>query len=109
MAETTTYFAAHSAASFDDVCTALRLRYGLPEFVVDWHDSWQYGSASTDDLWLNVTRAENNSAIETWMDQCPAGVNWQIIARFETEPADLVALLAVSLGSEPQRFQTNTG
>lgn len=108
MARTTTYFAAHSDAPFDDVCTALRLRFGLPYFVVDWHDSWQYGSASTDDIWFNVTRADNNTVIETWTDNCPSGVNWQVIAKFETEPSDLAAILGTCLGSKPQRYQTNT-
>ncbi|MBT5020179.1 hypothetical protein N8553_01075 [bacterium] len=107
MSQTTTCFAALSDALFDDVCTALRSGYGLPEFVVDWHDSWQYGSASTDDIWFNVTRADNNSVVETWMERCPSGVNWQIIAKFDTEPADLVSILNTCLGVVPQRYQTN--
>ena len=107
MAETTTYFAALSDVTFGSVCDALRARFDLPDFVDDWHDSWQYGSAGTDDIWFNVTRAEDDSTIETWMERCPSGVNWQIIAKFETEPTDLVAVLATCLGSEPQRYQTN--
>ena len=108
MAQTTTYFAAVSNASFTSVCAALRSRFGLPEFVDDWHDSWQYGAAGSDDIWFNVTRAEDHSTVETWMERCPSGVNWQIIAKFETEPTDLVSVLAACLGSEPQRYQTNT-
>ena len=108
MAETTAYFAALSDVTFGTVCDALRARFDLPDFVNDWHDSWQYGSAGTDDIWFNVTRAEDSSTIETWMERCPAGVNWQIIAKFEIEPTDLVTVLATCLGSEPQRYQTNT-
>lgn len=107
MAKTTTYFAALSDVTFGTVCHALRARFDLPDFVDDWHNSWQYGSAGTDDIWFNVTRADDDSTIETWMERCPSGVNWQIIAKFETEPTDLVAVLAKCLGSEPQRYQTN--
>ena len=108
MARTTTYFAANSDSSFDAVCAALRSHYDLPEFVIDWHDSWQYGSAGTDEIWFNITKAEDTSTIETWMKRCPSGVNFQVIAKFKTEPADLVSILGACLGSKPHRYQSNT-
>ena len=40
------------------------------------------------------------------MDGCPVGVNFQIIADFDTEPDDLVAVLQSALGAEPVRYFT---
>ena len=106
--KTTAYFATNSESSFDDVCTSLRASFNLPEFKTDRHDSWLHGSAGTNAIWFNVTRADDSSTVETWMESCPPGVNFQIIAKFETEPDDLTSALANALESELFLYQSNT-
>ena len=108
MARTTTYFAAHSDAKLDAVCAALQSHYSLPAFVDDWHDTWQYAFAKSPAIGVNVTKSEGTHTIETWMDGCPSGVNFQIIADFEVEPDDLVTMLDSALGATPVRYSTQT-
>lgn len=104
MARITTYFAASSDASLESVCDALQARLSLPDFYFDCHDSWRYASAQSNAIALNVTRASDSHTIETWMPDCPTGVNFQIIAEFDFEPHDFVAHLRDSLGAKPVRY-----
>ena len=106
MAQTKTFFAAYSDASFEFVCAALRRHFNLPEFTVEFHDTWQHSCAGTEQITINVTRAADSSTIETWMDQCPPGVNWQIIAEYQSEPTELKEILAFCLAAEPLRYHT---
>ena len=106
MARTTTYFAANSGASLESVCQTLRTRYGLPAFAADWHDSWQYAFSKTSAIGFNVSKADDNSTIQTWMDDCPNGVNFQIIADYHAEPDDLDDVLNSALGVMPARYCT---
>ena len=106
MARTTVYFAAHSDVGLDVVCSTIQSRFSLPDFESDWHDTWQYAFSKTSDIGFNVTKAEENDTIETWMDGCPSGVNFQIIVDFEVEPDDLADTLQSALGVVPVRYLT---
>lgn len=104
MARITTYFAASSDASLESVCNALQARLSLPDFYFDCHDSWRYASANSSAIAINVTRASDSHTIETWMPDCPKGVNFQIIAEFDSEPDGLDAHLRESLGTKAVRY-----
>tara|TARA_R110002072_G_C7567464_1_gene500793 strand:+ start:117 stop:446 length:330 start_codon:yes stop_codon:yes gene_type:complete len=104
MPRITTYFAANSGASLESVCNALQSRLLLPDFHFDCHDSWRYASSQSKAIALNVTRASDSHTIETWMPACPTGVNFQIVAEFDSEPDGLADNLRDSLGADVIRY-----
>jgi hypothetical protein len=98
------YYAALSNADLDEVCEALRIKFGLPPFEFDSHDTWRYAQSTGVGMRLNITKADDVSTIETWMPDCPKGVNFQVILSVESEPADFVTHLSEILGSEVVRY-----
>jgi hypothetical protein len=57
-------------------------------------------------LRLNVTKARGYRTVETWMPDCPSGVNYQIILTAESKPPGFASRLATALGSEAVRYAT---
>ena len=100
------YFAAKSGAKLEAVCEALGAGFDLPPFEFDSHDTWRYAWSEGRGLRLNVTKARGYRTIETWMPDCPTGVNYQVILTAESEPPDFAARLAEALGCEPVRYAT---
>jgi hypothetical protein len=86
------------------VCEALQSVFGLPPFVFDSHDNWRYAWSETEGLRLNVTQADDDRTVETWMPRCPRGVNYQVLLSAAREPPDFAARLAGILGSEVVRY-----
>ena len=98
------YYAARSGASLDTVCEALRGTFGLPPFVCDSHDNWRYAWSEGEGLRLNVTKADDDCTVETWLPGCPRGVNYQVILSAASEPPDFAVRLAKILRSEVVRY-----
>ncbi len=98
------YYAAGSKAELEVVCDALRVAFDLPAFTFDAHDTWRYAWSSGDHLRLNVTRTKDNHTVETWMPNCPRGVNYQIILTAACEPPNFTSQLAAILDAEVTRY-----
>ena len=98
------YYAAQSKVPLKQVCDGLRTALGLPPFTFDCHDNWRYGISETADVRMNVTRAGDFHTIETWMADCPAGVNYQLILSAGAEPEGFSTLLAGILESQVSRY-----
>jgi hypothetical protein len=98
------YYASRSKVPLKQVCESLRTRLGLPPFTFDCHDNWRYGTAETAEVRMNVTRAGDFHTIETWMADCPAGVNYQLILTAGAEPEGFSTLLAEILESQVNRY-----
>ena len=93
------YYAARSDAELAVVCQALRTRFNLPPFEFDAHDTWRYAWSESAAMRLNVTVADDNRTIETWMPSCPTGVNYQVILSAVASPYGFAFRLAEVLGS----------
>jgi hypothetical protein len=100
------YYGARSREELEVVCEALSEALGLPVFTYDAHDTWHYAWSSGDHLRLNVTRTKDSRTIETWMPNCPRGVNYQIILTATCEPPNFTARLATILGADVARYHT---
>jgi len=98
------YYAARSKVPLKTVCDALRTSLGLPPFTFDCHDNWRYGISQSTEVRIGVTRAGDFHTLETWMADCPAGSNYQLILSAEAEPAGFEALLAGILESDVKRY-----
>jgi hypothetical protein len=98
------YYASRSKVPLKNVCDALRTALTLPPFTFDCRDNWRYGRSETAEVGVNITRAEDFHTIETWMEGCPAGVNYQIILSAAGEPEGFASLLAGILESEVTRY-----
>lgn len=101
------YYAARSAAGLESVCEALSAALELPPFVFDSHDTWRYAWSECRGLRLNVTQARGYHTIETWMPDCPSGVNFQVILTADVEPTDFASMLADALRCEATRYATS--
>jgi hypothetical protein len=54
---------------------------------------------------FNVTKAADFTTVETWMAECPKGVNFQIIVEAEsTPPPNLGQALSTALGVAPLKY-----
>jgi hypothetical protein len=53
---------------------------------------------------LNVTQAEDDRTVETWMPDCPGGANYQVILSAESEPPGFALRLTEVLGCEVVRY-----
>ena len=102
--ETSAYFAALSEVSLESVCSAIQSRYSLPQFVIDDHDTWSYGVSWNNQLHINITKAQDTSTIETWMPDCPEGVNFQVVVESDDEPPELISTLRSALEAEPVAY-----
>jgi hypothetical protein len=88
----------------ESVCEVLSAAFDLPPFEFDTHDTWRYAWSESQDLHLNVTKARGYRTIETWMQGCPSGVNYQVILTAESEPPEFASRLAEALGCETVRY-----
>jgi hypothetical protein len=100
------YYSARSEVALEAACEALSEAFALPAFTYDTHDTWRYAWSSGDHLRLNVTRTKGSRTIETWMPNCPRGVNYQIILTAACEPPSFVSLLAAILDAAVARYDT---
>jgi hypothetical protein len=98
------YYVAKSRRRLKTVCELLRNHYCLPEFTFDSHDNWRYAWSSSPDLRFNVTKAQGFSTVETWLPDCPKGVNFQIIVECECEPLDIHEVLADALDASAMKI-----
>jgi len=99
-----TFFAAKSDAELEGVCIALQDSFELPPFEFDSHDTWRYAWSENAAMRLNVTQAEDDRTVETWMAGCPSGVNYQVILTAGSEPPGFASRLCDVLGSEVVRY-----
>lgn len=92
----------------ETVCEVLQTSFDLPPFEYDCHDNWRYAYAGNDFLHVNVTKADDNSTIETWIDNCPKGANFQICLTSASEPPQFLLQLKNAMNCEVVRYAVVT-
>ena len=73
------YYATKSDADLREVCSHIRMEYGLPEFAFNCENNWEYGYSEGAHIAVNVTKTQCLNLISTWIDNAPDDVNYQII------------------------------
>jgi hypothetical protein len=103
------FYAARSQARLEEVCVSLQARFEIPPFFIDVHDVWRYAHSQGNGVKLNITKASNYHTIETWMPDCPGGVNYQVILSTENEPEDFISHLSTILGCKAVLYAKTAG
>ncbi len=98
------YFACYSDAPLERVTAVLQIENWTPPFIFDQHENWEYAWAKTDEFEINITKSDDNTTIETWMNSCPSGVNYQIIITALSVPEGLVDFLESILKSRLTQY-----
>jgi hypothetical protein len=93
------YFAAASGADLREVCSTVRMEYGLPEFTFDIEDDWEYGFSEGAEITVNVTKTQRLDSISTWMNNASENVNFQIVL-YGTTRNNFKGLLGHTLSSD---------
>jgi hypothetical protein len=97
---TNVYYAARSSVALADVCASLAETFELPAFNFDTEDNWCYGWSERPGLKFNVTKADDYRTIQTWIDGCPSGMNYQVIVTVSAAQPTLPQRLSSILGSD---------
>jgi hypothetical protein len=80
------------------------LNFNLPPFTLDIHDNWEYGWAENSCVRLNVTKADDDQTVQQWMQDCPRGVNYQVIVSAASEPPGMLELVSRVLAAPVHRY-----
>ena len=97
--------AAASDIPLDDLCDALRRKYGLPEFLHASHDDHEVARSEGWGLGFSVARSDDPRVVEGWMKGMPPGSSYQITMTLPWDESAREAmegarrLLAALLGS----------
>jgi hypothetical protein len=75
------------------------MEYGLPDFLSDYEDSWEYARSNGTTFAVNVTKTEGLDTIATWMEEAPTKANYQIIV-FGDPPTNFEGFLCHTLQAE---------
>jgi hypothetical protein len=69
------HFALRCPLPLEDVCNAVRERFGLPDFEYDSENETEWGLSFHDGLEFNVSRPYEDGVLQAWDDSVPHGCN----------------------------------
>lgn len=102
------YFAANSGVPLRVACHSIAEQFGLPGFRFDVHDHWEYGVAEANGVHFNVTKSSDHRTVETWMEDCPENVNYQVILTTEAMSPEVENVLSNILETDVVQYASKS-